>query len=325
MIETRICDLLGIEYPIIQGGMTWIANAELAAAVSDAGGLGLISPNAGMSLEANPVEHLRSLIRKARSLTDKPFGMNFSIRHPAVKELMDVAVEEGVRVIVTSAGNPSTYTSYLKGAGVRVFHVIASARHAKGAETCGVDAVIAEGYEAGGHNGFDELPTFVLVPQVADAVKIPVVAAGGIADARGFIAALALGAEGVQIGTRFVATHECIAHQNFKEAIVRATDTGTVISGRKLGPTRGLKNELTAKILEMESRGASAEELESFIDSTSSPRARIGSLEGDLTNGEGYCGAIVGVITKIINAGEVVQSMIETSQAVVIRLNKLWP
>jgi len=184
-----------------------------------------------------------------------------------------------------------------------------------------VDAVIAEGYEAGGHNGPDELPTFVLVPQVVDAVEIPVVAAGGIADARGFIAALVLGAEGVQMGTRFVATQECIAHQNFKEAIIGATDTGTVISGRKLGPTRGLKNEFTAKILEMESRGVSAEELESFIGTG---RARLGKLEGDLVNGEAYCGAVAGMITEIVSAGEIVQSIIKDSEALVNRLNKLW-
>lgn len=321
MKKTRICELLGIEYPIIQGGMTWIANAELAAAVSNAGGLGLISPNAGMAVEGNPVENLRHQIRKARSLSNKPFGVNFPLTTPRVKELMDVAIEERVPAAVTSAGNPATYTPYLKDGGMKVLHVVAAARHGSKAEMRGVDAVIAEGYEAGGHNGLDELPTFVLVPQLVDAVKIPVVAAGGITDARGFIAALALGAEGVQMGTRFVATHECIAHQNFKEAIIRATDTGTVISGRKLGPTRSLKNELVAKILEMESHGASAEELESFIGAG---RSRLGSLEGDLTNGEGYCGAVAGMITEIVSAGEVVQNIIENSEAIVTKLSKLW-
>lgn len=317
MKKTRICHLLNIEYPIIQGGMNWIANALLAAAVSNAGGLGLISPDAEMGLQADPVDNLRNQIKKAKSLTNKPFGVNFPLLNPAAKELIDVAIEEGVPVVVTSAGNPATYTSYLKDSGVKVLHVVASARHARGAETRGVDAVIAEGYEAGGHNGLDELPTFVLVPQVVDAVKIPVVAAGGIADARGFIAALALGAEGVQIGTRFVASHECIAHQNFKEAIISAIDTGTVISGRKLGPTRGLKNELTVKILEMESQGASAEELESFIGLG---RARKGQLEGDLVTGEGYCGAIAGMITEIVSAGEIVRSIVEGAEAVVSRL-----
>mgnify|MGYP001081423394 CR=1 FL=1 len=233
------------------------------------------------------------------------------------KELVDVAIEEGVGVVTTSAGNPATYTSYLKEAGIKVLHVVASVRHAQGAERRGVDAVIAEGYEAGGHNGFDELPTMVLVPQVVDAVNIPVVAAGGIMDSRGVVAAFALGAEGVQMGTRFVATRECLAHQNFKEAVVKASDTGTVITGRKLGPTRGLKSELTEKILEMEAGGASAEELESFIGAA---RARVGQLEGDLANGEGYCGAIAGLITEIASAGEVVKRIVDGYEAVVGRL-----
>ena len=317
MKKTRICHLLGIEYPIIQGGMTWVANAELVAAVSNAGGLGLISPNAGMAPGSDLVDNLRSQIKKTKSLTDKPFGVNFPLQSPTVKDLIDVAIEEEVPVVTTSAGNPATFTSYLKDAGIKVLHVVASVRHAKGAEERGVDAVIAEGYEAGGHNGFDEMPTFVLVPQVADAVEIPVVAAGGIADARGFVAAMALGAEGVQIGTRFLTTHECIVHQSVKEAIIGAIDTGTVISGRKLGPTRGLKNKLTAEIFEMESRGASAEELQSFIGPG---RARLGKLEGDIVDGEAYAGAVAGMITEIVSAGEVVRSIVEDSEAVLAKL-----
>jgi len=317
MKKTRVCDLLGIEYPIIQGGMTWIANAELAAAVSSAGGFGIISPNAGMTERADIAENLRSQIRKAKSLTDKPFGVNFPLQTPGCKELIDVAIEEKVPAVTTSAGNPATYTAYLKEAGIKVLHVVASVRHATGAEARGVDAVIAEGYEAGGHNGFDELTTFTLVPQVVDAVKIPVVAAGGIADSRGYIAALALGAEGVQIGTRFVATRECIAHQKAKEAIINALDTGTVISGRKLGPTRGVKNEFVNKILEMESRGATAEELLAFIGAG---RARQGKLEGDLVNGEVYAGSIAGMIKEIVSAGEVVRSIVEGTEAVIARL-----
>ncbi len=317
MKKTRICELLGIKYPIIQGGMTWIANAELAAAVSNAGGLGIISPNAGMAADGNVVENLRRQIRIARGLTNKPFGVNFPLQAPNCQEWIDVAIKEKVPVVTTSAGNPATYTSYLKDAGVKVLHVVASVRHATGAEKRGVDAVIAEGYEAGGHNGFDELATFPLIPQVVDAVKIPVVAAGGIADARGFIAALALGADGVQMGTRFVATRECIAHQKVKEAIVNATDTGTVISGRKLGPTRGLKNQFVDQILEMESRGATAEELLAFIGAG---RARMGGLEGDIVNGEAYAGSIAGMIKKIVSAGDVVREIVEGSAAVLARL-----
>jgi len=315
--RTRVCDLLGIEYPIIQGGMTWIANAELAAAVSEAGGLGIISPNAAMRLEDDVVQNLRSQIRKAKSLTDKPFAVNFPVQIPEIKELIDVVIEEGVKVVTTSAGNPALHTPRLKEAGVRVLHVVASVRHAKGAERHGVDAVIAEGYEAGGHNGFDELPTMVLVPQVVDAVNIPVIAAGGIADARGFVAALALGAEGVQMGTRFVATRECLAHPAFKEMIVAATDTGTMITGRKLGPTRGLKNEFTAKILEMDNRGASADELLAFI---SVGRSRMGQLEGRVQEGEVYCGAIAGMIKEIASAGDVVRSLVQGYDRIVARL-----
>ncbi len=307
MKRTRICDLLGIEYPIIQGGMTWVANAELAAAVSAAGALGLISPNAGMALEGDVVEHLRSQVRRVKALTDKPFGVNLPIQTLEVKDLLGVIVEEGVKVVTTSAGNPALYTGVFKEVGVKVLHVVASVRHARGAERHGVDAVIAEGYEAGGHNGMDELPTMVLVPQVVDAVDVPVVAAGGIADARGLVAALALGADGVQVGTRFVATHECVAHPNFKDAVVRANDAGTVITGRKLGPARILAGEFASKMRELEGRGASPEELLAFIGVA---RARVGELDGDLVDGEACCGAVAGMIKEIVSAGDVVRDIV---------------
>jgi len=317
--RTRICDLLGIEYPIIQGGMTWIANAELAAAVSNAGALGIVSPNAGMKLEGNVVEHLRSQIRKAQSLTDKPFGVNLPLQIPEIKELIDVLMAEGVKVVTTSAGSPALYTGVLKEGGVKVLQVVASVRHALSAERHGVDAVVAEGYEAGGHNGFDELPTMVLIPQVVNAVSIPVVAAGGIADARGFVAALALGAEGVQMGTCFVTTKECVAHQNFKDAIVNASDTGTVITGRRLGPARILKNEFASKILEMEGKGATPDELLAFIGIA---RSRTGELDGDMIDGEAYCGAIAGVIKEIVGAGDVVRGIVEGYSKVVAGLKE---
>lgn len=317
MKKTKLCELLGIDYPIIQGGMNWIANAELAAAVSNAGALGIISPTAGMRLEDDQEENLRSHIRKAKSLTNKPFAVNFPLQTPDVDKLIDAAIEEGVKVVTTSAGNPALYTAHLKEAGVKVLHVVASVRHAQGAERQGVDAVIAEGYEAGGHNGFDELSTFVLVPQVVDAVSVPVVAAGGIADARGLVAALALGAEGVQIGTRFVATHECIAHQNFKDEVVKAIDTGTVITGRKLGPTRGLKNDFTAKMLETEGSGASPEELLVLIGLG---RSRLGELDGNVADGELYCGSIAGMVKDIVSAGDVVRSIVEGYERVVAAL-----
>jgi enoyl-[acyl-carrier protein] reductase II len=299
--------------------MTWIANAELAAAVSNAGALGIVSPNAGMKLEGNVVEHLRSQIRKAKSLTDRPFGVNLPLQIPEIRELIDVLMAEGVKVVTTSAGSPALYTAPLKEGGIKVLQVVASVRHALSAERHGVDAVVAEGYEAGGHNGFDELPTMVLIPQVVDAVSIPVVAAGGIADARGFVAALALGAEGVQMGTSFVATSECVAHQNFKDGIVQANDTGTVITGRKLGPARILRNEFASKILEMESKGATPEELLAFIGIA---RSRTGELDGDMIDGEAYCGAIAGVIKEVVSAGDVVRGVVEGYSRVVAGLKE---
>ena len=318
MKKTRLCQLLGIEYPIIQGGMVWIANAELAAAVSNAGALGVISPTAGMTQDGDMVANLNQQIEKAMSLTNKPFGVNLTImNNPYIEELIALVIAKEVKVVITSAGNPALYTGRLKEAGIKVLHLIAAVRHAQSAERRGVDAVIAEGYEAGGHNGLDELPTFVLVPQVVDAVKIPVVAAGGIADARGVVAAFALGAEGVQMGTRFVATHECIAHQNFKEAILKATDTDTVITGRKVGLTRVLKGEVATKLLGMESAGASEQELLTFIGSS---RSRKGQCEGDLVSGQAYCGAIAGMIKEIKSAAEVVRDIVTGYDKVLARL-----
>jgi len=310
MKKTRLCDLLGIEYPIIQGGMVWIANAELAAAVSNAGGLGLISATAGMSYNDDQIENLKQQIKTARSLTAKPFGVNLPLLSPQIEDLIAAVINERVNVIVTATGNPALYTSRLKEAGIKVLHVVASVKHAQSAERRGVDGVIAEGYEAGGHNG--------LVPQVVDAVTIPVVAAGGIADAKGVVAALALGADGVQMGTRFVATHECIAHPNFKEAIIKANDSDTVITGRKLGPIRILKNEVATKLLEMEAAGASVEELATFLGPES--RSRVGQLEGDLVSGEAYCGSIAGMIKEIKSAGEVVQSIVDNYKTVLASL-----
>ncbi len=314
MKQTRLCNLLGIESPIIQGGMVWIANAELAAAVSEAGGLGLISPTAGMSRNGDQVDNLKGQIKTARSLTSKPFGVNLPMLHnPQIEDLIATAINERLDVVVTAAGSPGIYTGRLKEAGIKVLHMVASVRHAQSAERRGVDGVIAEGCEAGGHNGLDELSTFVLIPQVVDSVSIPVVAAGGIADVRGVIAALALGADGVQMGTRFVVTHECIAHPNFKEAIIKAIDNDTTITGRKLGPTRILKNELAYKILEMEAAGASVEELIDFIGSS---RSRTGQFEGDLANGESYCGSIAGMIKEIKSASEVIQSIVDNYDTV---------
>jgi len=316
MKRTRICDLLGIGYPIIQAPMNWITGADLAAAVSNAGGLGTIGPNAGATTITQDVtltgERLRNEIRKAKTLTQKPFAVNFPIGFGEFRAFTDrcieVALEEGIPVAIVSMGSPEVYTSRLKQAGVRVLHIVASVRHARKAEGAGVDAVVAQGYEAGGHSGVNELPTLVLVPQVVDAVRIPVVAAGGIADARGVVAALALGAEAVYMGTRFVATHECDAHPDMKQAVVNANDTSTVSWGRKLGVGigRSLRNEFTRKYLEMETSGASFEELGSLVLA----HPMMNSLVlGDLVNSEAPCGAAAGMIKGIVSAREIIESI----------------
>jgi len=316
--RTRLCELLGIEYPIIQAGMAWAAGAELAAAVSNAGGLGMITATAGATAELSQADNLRKQIIKIRSLTDKPFGVNIGMENPSHKELVPVPVEEGVEIVSTAGGSPTLHTRYLKQAGVKVIHAVFSVRHARRAEAEGVDVVVATGYEAGGVISHDEITTFVLVPQVVDAVKIPVVAAGGIADARGFVAALALGAEGILMGTRFLATHECSAHPDFKQAILKAIDTDTIPTGRgSIVEARVLKNEFARQMLEKESAKMSAEELVDFIGPG---RIRNALVEGDMKDGSALCGAIAGMIKEILSAEGVVRSVVDGYEAVVSRL-----
>ncbi len=318
MKRTRVSDLLGIDYPIIQGGMLWIANAELAAAVSNAGALGVISPTAGMAADGDPVANLAEQIIRTKNLTSKPFGVNLPILgNQSIDEMMALVMAQGVKIVVTAAGSPALHTGRLKEAGVKVMHLVASVKHAQSAQRACVDAVIAEGSEAGGHVGEDEVPTFVLVSQVVDAIRIPVIAAGGIADARGVVAALALGAEGVQMGTRFIATRECIAHQNFKQAIIRATDRDTAIVGRKIGARRVLKGEVTGRLLKMEAAGVPAEELRAFIGSS---RYRKGQLEGDLFEGQALCGAVAGLIKEIKSAAEVVKAIVAEYDEIALSL-----
>lgn len=320
MKKTRLCTLLGIEYPIIQGGMGWISNGELAAAVSNAGGLGTITATTGLPEGATIDEMARNLrkhIKKARSLTSKPIGVNVGLDLPEARKLMEVALEEGVRIITTAGGNPAIYTRFLKDAGAKVMHPVFSIRHATRAEAAGVDAVIASGFEAGGLLSRDELSTFVLVPQIADAVKVPVVAAGGIADARGFIAALALGADGIQMGTRFMACQECIAHPKFKEAIVKASDTDTVVTSRKTIPGRVLKNPLTLKLAELESQCASPEEIRAV---RGSGRIEAALLEGDMEKGSALCGEIAGMIKGVMSAADIIQSIVAGANKVLARL-----
>lgn len=318
MKKTRVCKLLGIAYPVLQGGMLWLADAGLAAAVSNAGGLGVISPMAGMKPHGNPVKNLNAEIIKAKKLTQKSFGVNIPLDLRDCGLLINAIMEHQVQVAVTAAGDPRLYTQLLQSGQTKVVHVVSSVKHAKVAEAAGVDALVVEGVEAAARNGFDELPLFSLIPQVADAVKIPIIAAGGIADARGVAAAFALGAEGVQLGTRFVAVKENIAHQKYKQAIVDAGDTDTVITCRPLIPSRSLRNtEFTQVLLGMEAAGASADDIREFIGHAASRRA---GLQGDLDNGEAYCGSSAGLIHEIISSQEVIQRLVDVYPDVVKKL-----
>jgi len=292
--------------------MAWISNAQLAAAVSNAGGLGTISPIFGPV--ENWLDYERKEIKKAKSLTDKPFSINIGLEVPLAKERIDVALEEGVKIITTAAGSPSLYTRYLKEAGVAVLHVVFSVRHAQRAAADGVDAVIASGYDGGGLLSKDELPTMVLVPQVVDAVDIPVIAAGGIADTRQVVAAFALGAEGVQMGTRFLATHESPVHANYKAAIVGAGDTATTVTGRKSPiSARVLRNEFSRRILEMEDSGTSAQEL---AESIGFERLKL-AVEGDVEQGSMMCGAVAGLVRELACVGDVIRDIVEGYEKVV--------
>jgi len=315
MKKTRVSEILGIEYPILQGGMLWLADAGLAAAVSNAGGLGVISPMAGMDAHGEPGDNLKDQIEKAKGLTEKPFGVNIPIDLRDCGLLMDLILTQKVQVVVTAAGDPRLYTELLQSQDTKVLHVVSSVRHAKAAESAGVDAIVVEGVEAAARNGFDELPLFSLIPQVVDAVGIPVIAAGGIVDSRGVVAAMALGAEGVQLGTRFVVVKESIASQKYKDAIIAAKDTDTVITCRQLIPSRSLKTtEFTQALLALEEGGATADELRDFIGHAAS---RTGGLEGDLENGEAYCGSSAGLIHEILGAGEVVRRLVNGCQEVI--------
>lgn len=314
MFKTELCDILGIEYPIIQGGMVWVSYSELCAAVSEAGGLGIL---AGGSMTADV---LRQEIRLVKARTVNPFGVNVPIVRPNADDLVKVSIEEGVNIISTSAGNPKKFTQKIHDAGLKVIHVSPSATLATKAAEAGVDAVVAEGIEAGGHDGFEEITTMALVPQVVDKVGIPVIAAGGIADSRGFIAALALGAKGVQMGTRFAATQEAQGQPSFKDAILNASDTGTVITARRLSPVRCVRNKLAEKILDAEKRCASLDELFKLIGEGRSRRA---TMEGDIEEGTIYCGQIAGLISELKSAKEVITEIIEGARVLLKELEKL--
>jgi len=299
--DTRIQQLFGIQFPIIQAGMVWASGAKLAAAVSNAGGLGLIGAG------SMKPDLLRAQIQKARSLTNRPFGVNIPLLRGDAEELIDVVLQEEVKIVFTSAGSAKRFTPRLKQADCRVVHVVPGVAFARKVEEAGCDAVVAEGFEAGGHNGLDMVTTFTLIPQVVDAVSIPVIAAGGIADGRGIAAAFALGAAGVQIGTRFAATRESSAHENYKKAVLDADDRATVFYLRQLGPARMIRNTFTERVRLAEERGASAEELKEILGTK---RERLGIFDGDLDEGQVEAGQSAGLVRDIPAVNELMERLL---------------
>lgn len=306
-----LCELLNIKYPIIQGGMAWVATAELAAGVSNAGGLGIIA--AGNA----PKEVIKEQIKKCRELTDKPFGVNVMLLSPFVEEIMDLIVEERVEVITTGAGNPAKYIERLKEVNTKIIPVVPTIALAKRMEKHGADAVIVEGTEAGGHIG--ELTTMVLTPQVGDNVNIPVIAAGGIADGKGLAAALCLGASGVQIGTRFICSDECIAHENYKNLILKSRDRDAIVTGRSTGhPVRTLKNKLAKDILNMEKEGANPLD----IDQKGVGSLRMAVVNGDVDNGSFMAGQIASYINDVKPCKQIIEDIMEESKSILSKINK---
>jgi enoyl-[acyl-carrier protein] reductase II len=303
----KITQLFNIKYPIIQGGMIWVSGWKLASAVSNAGGLGLIG--AGSMYP----EVLREHIKKCKKATQKPFGVNVPMLYPDIKKIMDIIVEEGVKIVFTSAGNPKIWTSLLKEKGITVAHVVSSVKFALKAAESGVDAVVCEGFEAGGHNGREETTTFTLIPMVKEQVKIPIIAAGGIGSGRGMLAAMILGADGVQIGSRFAATKESSAHQNFKQTILNVKDGDTHLTLKELAPVRLVKNKFYNQIQELYQQNPSTEQLKELLGRA---RAKKGIFEGDLDNGELEIGQIAGLINDVIPAKEVINSVIQEFNSV---------
>ena len=302
-MKTRVTELLGIEKPIIQGGMAWVAESHLAAAVSNAGGFGLIgAANA-------PADVVRNYIHEARELTDKPFGVNIMLMSPFAEDIAQLVTEEKVAAVTTGAGNPEKYMAQWKAAGIKVIPVIASVALAKRMERVGADAVVAEGTESGGHIG--QATTMTLVPQVVDAVQIPVIAAGGIGDGRGMAAAFMLGAEAVQMGTRFCVADECVIHDKYKDRILKAKDIDSEVTGRSHGhPVRGLRNKMTREYLKLEAEGASFEQLENLTLGG----LRKAVVEGDTDNGSVLAGQIAGMITKIQSCQEIVDEVMDQAE-----------
>ncbi|WP_299048597.1 nitronate monooxygenase [uncultured Polaribacter sp.] len=314
MTNNKIIDLFSIKFPIIQGGMVWVSGWKLASAVSNAGGLGLIG--AGSMYP----EVLREHIQKCKNATDKPFGVNVPMLYPQIEEIMKIIVDEGIKIVFTSAGNPKIWTPFLKEKGITVVHVVSSVKFALKAEATGVDAIVCEGFEAGGHNGREENTTFTLIPMVKEAVQIPVIAAGGIATGRGMLAAMVLGADGVQIGSRFAATIESSAHQKFKESIVNAKDGDTQLTLKELAPVRLIKNKFYDEVQLLYQQNPSLKELQKLLGRA---RAKKGIFEGDLENGELEIGQIAGLIHQIKSAKEVVEAIMKEFETVKQNINSL--
>lgn len=306
-MENKITQLFGIKHPIVQGGMVWNSGYKLASAVSNAGGLGLIGAGS-----MRP-EVLREHIQKCKKATDKPFGVNVPMLYPQIQEIMDILVEEGIKIVFTSAGNPKTWTSFLQSKGITVVHVVSSVKFALKAQAAGVDAVVAEGFEAGGHNGREETTTFTLIPMVKEKIEIPLIAAGGIATGRGMLAAMVLGADGVQMGSRFVASEESSAHQNFKDVVVDAEDGDTQLTLKELTPVRLLKGQFLDEVRSLYKTNPTKEQLQELLGRG---RAKKGMLEGDLVQGELEIGQVAGLIHKVMPASEIVKEVMEEFEMV---------
>ena len=301
MKPNRITELFGIQYPVIAGGMVWCSGWRLAAAVSNAGGLGLLG--AGSMHPETLIEH----IDKMNAATDKPWGINIPLMYPEIDRLIEIIIEKGVKIVFTSAGSPKKYTARFHEAGIKVAHVVSSSKFAKKCEEAGVDAVVAEGFEAGGHNGREETTTLALIPQVREAISLPLIAAGGIGSGKAMLAAMALGAEGVQIGTLFAVSEESSASNAFKQLCVDLGEDGTMLALKKISPTRLIKNELFAKIAEAENRGAEADELRELLGRAASKR---GIFEGDLENGELEIGQIASTIKEVKPVAQIMHELI---------------
>jgi enoyl-[acyl-carrier protein] reductase II len=308
VIRTVLCDLVGIEHPIVQGGMAWMATAELVAAVSEGGGLGILGGGNA------PPEHVLAQVRQTKARTDKPFGVNVPIFSPYIDDVVQICIDERVPVVATGAGSPGPWMASLKAAGIMVMPVVASVALAKRLERMGADLLVAEGTESGGHIG--DVATLPLIPQIVDAVEVPVIAAGGIADGRGLAAALALGAVGAQMGTRFICAAECVAHENYKQKIVRAGDRATITTGHSLGhPVRAIKNPMTRKFAAMEKEGISEEDLIEL----GTGKLRLAVEEGDMSWGSVMAGQISGLVQDVLPAAEIIRRTVEDAEEILSR------